>query len=51
MKKVKLIRAIGMRARVNEMNKIHEAIGVVEDKIHNLLDNSKCKSCVQCTKI
>ena len=31
---------------MNEINKIHEAIGPIEDEIHNLLDNSKCKSYV-----
>ena len=44
MNKVKLIKATGIRARVNEMNKTHEEIGVVEDKIYNLLDNAKCKT-------
>ena len=49
MNKVKLIRAIVIIARVNEMNKIHEGIGAVEDKMHNMLENSKYKRCVLCT--
>ena len=49
MNKVKLIRAIGIRSRANVMNKTHKAIGFVEDKMHNLLDNAKCKSYVLCT--
>ena len=51
MNKFKLIRAKWIRDRVNEANKIHEAIGVVEDKIHNLLDNTKWKFYTLWTKI
>ena len=43
MSNVKLIRDIGIRDRVNEINKMHEEISVVENNIHNQLDNTKCK--------
>ena len=46
MNKVKLIRAIEIRARANERDKTHEAIGFAKGKFHNLLDNTKCKSYV-----
>ena len=37
MNKVNLISCIGVRARINENNTMHEAIGLVEGKTHNAL--------------
>ena len=48
--KVKLIRALGMRSRANETNKINVEIGVAECKTYDLLDNAKFKSHATCAK-
>ena len=50
MNKVNLITAIRVKARVNKMNKIHKETGVAEGKIHNLLENFKCKLHALCAK-
>ena len=42
--------AIGARARVSEMSEIHEEIGIVEDKMRNLLSDAKYKSYTQHAK-
>ena len=50
MNKVKLIKATGIRARVNEMNITNDIIGVVEKNMYTLLDNNKSKRHVLHTK-
>ena len=48
--KIKIIRAISIGSRVKELNKINEALSIVDDKIHQVLNYTGSKSYVNYTK-
>ena len=48
--KIKKIRALGIKARVNELDKANEAISIVRDKIADMLKMTGYKSYVNYSK-
>ena len=48
--KIKLIRAIGIKSRVKELEKVNQAFSSVEEKAQEMLKITGCKSYVSCSK-
>lgn len=48
--KLKIIKAISITSRVKELTKINKAISLVDDQIHQMLNYTGSKACVNYTK-